>query len=85
MHSGAMPKQARWKNSRVVQDQAVAWLEEVREIAEHPILPALLSPVQHEHAGTRAIGKRLLRDRLLRQVIIEGREVQAASITTWSF
>ena len=67
----AFPVEAGAENPGVVQDQAIAGREEVREFAESAVLPSLLLTVEHEHARCGAILQRLLGNQLLRQVIIE--------------
>ena len=46
-------------------------VKKLRKIAKDPIFPAALSAVHDQHARRRPIRKRLLRDELRRQLIIE--------------
>src|SRR5581483_1058100 len=63
------------ENARIVQDQAVARPDELREIAKQAIFPISLVAIHDEHPRAGTIGQRLLRDALFRQVIIEVRKL----------
>lgn len=76
MHAGAAAEQARGKHLGVVQNQAIAWAQELGKLAKRAIFPALLGTIQHQHARSGAVVERLLRDGRLRQVIIEEGKVQ---------
>ena len=61
----------RWKHPRIVQNQQVIRAQQVGKFAELAILPSSIVPSQVQHPRGSAIGRRLLRDALRRQVIIE--------------
>src|SRR6266850_810341 len=71
MHSRAPPKKPAGKDSGIVQHQAVARPQKLRQVAEHAILPAPFVAMEHQHARSRAVLKRRLRDQLRRKFIIE--------------
>src|SRR5579871_1766092 len=77
-----VPVKSRRQHTRIVDDQAVAWPQIRRQVAECPIFPATLSTVQHQHARGIAFGQRLLRDPFFGQDVVElrkehGREFSA--------
>ena len=76
MHSRAPPKKPAGKDSRIIQHQAVARPQELRQVAEHTILPALFFAMQHEHARSRAVLEWRLRDQLRRKFVIEVGKLQ---------
>ena len=71
VHAGAMPVEAGWENFGIVEHQAVAGPQELRQIAEGGVLPAPLVAEEHQHARGGAVLQRALCDQLLGQGIIE--------------
>ena len=59
LHAGAMAEEARRKNARIVEHQAIAGPQERREVAETAILPAAFLAIDHQHARRGAVGQRL--------------------------
>ena len=82
VHARAVAEQSRRKDARVVEHQAIARMEKLRQLAKEPIFPAVLVAVHHQHARRRAVCQRLLRDQLLRQVIVESRQIHSAFTVT---
>ncbi len=76
-HAGAMAEEARGKDAGIVEDKAIAGAEVGGEVAEGAIFPAAGGAVHDQHAGGGAVGERLLRDQLRRQVVIEIGEVHS--------
>ena len=66
-----MAEQARGKNARIVEDEAVARAEVGRQIAKDAVFPTPLVAVDDQHAGSGAIGQRLLGDQVIGKVVIE--------------
>ena len=75
MDARAVAEQPRRKHPRIVEHEAIAGREELRQIAECAVFPPPLAPVDHEHARRRAVGERLLRDQVFGEVVVEVGEV----------
>ena len=73
--AGAASQQARWKNARIVQDQAIARMKVRGEVAEGAVFPSSFGSMQDEHTRGGAVGKRLLRNQILGQMKIEGGQI----------
>ena len=67
----AMAVEPGGEHARVVQHQAIAGMEERRELAESSILPGSRFAIHHQHARRGAIRERLLRDQLFGKVVVE--------------
>ena len=67
----AVAEQPRRKHARIVEHQAIAGPQELRKVAERPVLPTALFAVDHQHARGGAVGEGFLRDQFLGQVVIE--------------
>jgi hypothetical protein len=73
--AGAMAVQARGKNPRIVQYQAIAGAEKFGQVAKGAVLAAAGSAVDDEHARGGAVRKWLLGDEVFGKVVIEFGEV----------
>ena len=70
-----MPEQARRKHARIVQHQAVARAQKRGQVAKLAVFPGPAAAIDHQHAGSGAVGERRLRDQLLGQRVIELGEI----------
>ena len=70
-HSGAMAEEARGKDAGIVDHQAIARVQVLRQVAKRAVFPAAPLPVDHQHAGGGAVGEGFLGDQFLGQVVIE--------------
>jgi hypothetical protein len=70
-HARAVAVEPRREHFGIVQHQAIAGTQELRQLAERAVFPTLAVAVQHQHARSRAIFERVLCDGLFRQAIIE--------------
>ena len=76
----ATTQQSRGKDPRVVHDDQIAWLEEVRERRDSGVLDVSALPIEVEKAGRRSVRRRLLRDQLRRQIEIELSDVHTVKL-----
>src|SRR5215467_7322584 len=63
--------ETRRKNTRIVQHQAVAGPKIARKIAKDAVLPCPCLAVEDEHSRSRPVLQRLLRDQLVREMVVE--------------
>ena len=67
--------QPRGNDARRIDDEQVAGRNQRREIVEMQMPCRTGAAVEHEQPARRAVGERVLRDLLLRQVVVEVGEV----------
>lgn len=69
--AGRLPsEQAQRGDSRVVEDQKVAWLQKLGNLSERSMVDLARMPVEVQQSAGRAIGERRLGDERLRQLVI---------------
>jgi hypothetical protein len=66
--------EAGWKHTRVVENHQVSGTKRLRKVGKTAVGEASRSAVKVQHAGSRSVGKRLLRDQLLGKSVIELRD-----------
>jgi hypothetical protein len=71
LKTGSPAVQARWKDAGVVEYNEVVGPQEVRKVAEKAVVAASGGAIEMQQARGRTIGKRLLSDQLLGQMIVE--------------
>ncbi len=74
--SAAASIKARWKHASVVEDHQVARVQQLRKVAELPIIPAAgvrlpRRTVNVQQSRARSVGQRLLRNQFIRKLVIE--------------
>src|SRR5207237_1475868 len=67
----AAAEEARRENSAVIQHQQIAGLEEPWQLANGAVDQPIRDGIEYEHPGGVALSRRMLRDPLARQVVIE--------------
>jgi N6-L-threonylcarbamoyladenine synthase len=77
---GLLAMKPRWKDTRVVQDQAVARPYEAVEVGKNIVVEVLVGARQHQHSRIAALSRRLLRDQIFGQLIIEVRNLHQITI-----
>jgi hypothetical protein len=80
-----MAEEAGGEDGGVVEDEGVVAREVGGEVEEMAVLPGLGCSIENEHARAVAGGGGLLRDEFRGEGIIEGGEVQRASVTGCGF
>ena len=78
--AGPLGEEARWNHACVIQHQAIARCAVLCDIPKDAMLNAPGGAVQHEQARRISGSDRRLRDPLGRQVVLEIRESQAATL-----
>ena len=73
LQAGAAAVKAGGKDAAAVEDEQVARANHIGEISELSIFIPAGSAREVQHAGAAAVGKRLLRDQLFREVKVEVR------------
>ena len=66
-----MPEEARGQHARIVENQAIARAQERGEFAKMAVFERPRGAVENQHAGSVALGGRLLRDQFLGKLVIE--------------
>ena len=69
--TGAVTIKAGGKDLRIIQYQAVAVAEVLRQLAKHPVFPPARLSIHQQHSRGRTVAQGRLRNQFLRQVIIE--------------
>ena len=67
----AVGKDSRRDDAGVIEDDQVTVAEKFRKIAEPPVLDALRIPMEHHHARILAPGRRIARDQVVGQCVVE--------------
>src|ERR1700739_5016122 len=71
VQSGAMRKEASGNDAAVVQNEQIAFAQEVREIAEHPVGVFTGLAIKGEHARAPTLWWRLLRNQFFGKFVVE--------------
>jgi hypothetical protein len=66
-----MAQQTSWHDFRVVQDQEVSWLQQVRQVSEDVVSDASALPIHDEQTGLVTLAGRLLGDEVGGQLVVE--------------
>ena len=83
--AGTVTDEAGFEDAGIVEDEKVVGVEVCGEIAKCAVLPGLRLAIEDQHAGAVALRQGMLGDQLLREVIIELREVQTLRLTTCAY
>jgi hypothetical protein len=75
--SGAVAEEARGKDAGIVDHQAIAGVQVLREVAENAIFPSARLAVDDEHTGGGAVGEGFLGNAFFGQVVIEISQLHA--------
>ena len=65
------PQKASRENFRVIEDQQIAGLKDVRKLPEGAVLDGLRGPIEEHEARGVTLGQRVLSDQLAGQVVVE--------------
>ena len=66
-----MAEQACGQHTGVVHDQAISWLQKLKQVVKMPVRDLARFPVERHEPGRVAALQRRLRDQLLRQIVIK--------------
>ncbi len=77
-------KKARGNHAAVVEHQQIARLEQCRKLREAAVAECPGGAIQHHHAALAALGRRLLRNQFLGQVVIEIGDAENRSLRSLS-
>jgi hypothetical protein len=83
VESGTMREEARWDDAAVVEDENIAFVQEVGEVAEETVFEDASAAIELEHARSGSFRRRLLGYQFFGEFVIEIGDKHSGHFIEW--